>query len=468
MQYSIVNYQSIVDASHSLRFDAEFFHPDYLKVQHQLEAISSHRLIDFQVKIRHPKEIKRNYVDNGVLLFRGQNVRPLSIDLTSNPVYISEEDAERLKENTIYYKNILIMRSGANVGQCAIYLENNNAVSMSDTLIIQSGNLNPFLLTIFLNTKYGKALIERGKYGSAQPHIAPPFLYQIPMPVWDVLPSLIEKTYLLSKELTELSKTRYLEAQTLLLSELNLTDYQPQQELTFVKNFSDIERAERIDADYFQPKYDEIINAIKNYSGGWDTLGNLARLKDKNFNPNPKTEYRYIELANIGSSGEIVGCMVELGQNLPTRARRKATTGDVIVSSIEGSLESIALITEEYDNALCSTGFHVVESDVLNAETLLVLLKSSVGQLQLKKGCSGTILTAINKGEFKKIVLPIIRPEKQIEIQQKVNESFNLRKHAKDLLEHAKRAVEIAIEQDEQTAIDWLDSVSEVAACFSE
>ena len=38
--------------------------------------------------------------------------------------------------------------------------------------------------------------------------------------------------------------------------------------------------------------------------------------------------------------------------------------------------------------------------------------------------------------------------------------SFDLRKHAKDLLEYAKRAVEIAIEQDEQTAIEWLESVS--------
>ncbi len=34
---------------------------------------------------------------------------------------------------------------------------------------------------------------------------------------------------------------------------------------------------------------------------------------------------------------------------------------------------------------------------------------------------------------------------------------INLRKQAKDLLECAKRAVEIAIEQ---TAIDWLESVS--------
>ena len=251
----------------------------------------------------------------------------------------------------------------------------------------------------------------------------------------------------------------YHQAQTLLLTELGLADWQPKHQLTFVKNFSDTKSTERIDADYFQPKYDEIVNAIKNYSGGWDTLDNQVHVKDTNFNPDAETEYKYIELADIGRNGEITDCMMEQGEDLPTRARRKVATGDVIVSSIEGSLGSIALITEEYDRALCSTGFHVVQSDVLNSETLLVLLKSRVGQLQLKKGCSGTILTAINRDEFSRIVVPLIEADKQAEIEQKVSESFNLRNHAEDLLEHAKRAVEVAIEQDEQAAIDWLESV---------
>ncbi len=221
-----------------------------------------------------------------------------------------------------------------------------------------------------------------------------------------------------------------------------------------------MQRVERIDADYFQPKYDNIIRGIKSYLGGWSTVANQVHLKDSSFKPEPEMEYKYIELADIGSSGEIKDCMVEQGQDLPSRARCKVNTGDVIASSVEGSLENIALVTEEYDNALCSTGFHVINSDVLNSETLLVFLKSNIGQLQLKKGCSGTILTAINREEFGRITLPTIRAEKQAEIQQKVVESFNLRKHAKDLLEYAKRAVEIAIEQDEQTAIDWLESVS--------
>ena len=75
--------------------------------------------------------------------------------------------------------------------------------------------------------------------------------------------------------------------------------------------------------------------------------------------------------------------------------------------------------------------------------------------------CSGTILTATNKAEFSKIAIPKIKADKQAEIEQKVDESFNGRKHAKHLLEHAKRAVEIAIEHDEQAAMDWLESVLE-------
>ncbi len=47
---------------------------------------------------------------------------------------------------------------------------------------------------------------------------------------------------------------------------------------------------------------------------------------------------------------------------------------------------------------------------------------------------------------------------KQLEIQQKVTETFSLRKQSKQLLENAKRAVEIAIEQNENKAIQWLES----------
>ena len=116
-------------------------------------------------------------------------------------------------------------------------------------------------------------------------------------------------------------------------------------------------------------------------------------------------------------------------------------------------MPSVALIEEDYDQAVCSTGFHVVRPQLLNPETLMVLLKSPVGQLQLKKECSGTILPAINREALNQIVLPVVEEEVQCRIQKKVAESSSLRQQSKHLLELAKRAVEIAIEQDEQSAM---------------
>ena len=147
---------------------------------------------------------------------------------------------------------------------------------------------------------------------------------------------------------------------------------------------------------------------------------------------------------------------------MPTRARRKVCRNDVIVSSIEGSLSSIALITKEYDNALCSTGFYVVKSDDINSETLLVLLKSHVAQEQLNKGCSGTILPAINKDELGKIILPMVVKKVQAKIHQKITKSFTLRKQSNHLLECAKQAVEMAIERDEKTALQWLKEANPI------
>jgi restriction endonuclease S subunit len=215
----------------------------------------------------------------------------------------------------------------------------------------------------------------------------------------------------------------------------------------------------RLDAEYYQKKYEDYIELISSYSFGSEELQISCNLKDSNFTPNDKTEYKYIELADIGKSGEIKGCTTALGIDLPSRARRKVNTNDVIISSIEGSLESCALVSEEYNNALCSTGFYIINSKKINSETLLVLFKSEPMQKILKQNCSGTILTAINKNEFQKISVPLIDKTIQKLIKEKLEESFHLKKQSEQLLETAKRAVEIAIEQDETAAMGYIAEV---------
>ena len=410
--------------------------------------------------------IKMNEDEIGTKIYRMNEISNMLCD--RNISKYAELNDNQISSFKLKDKDVLFNRTNSKefVGRTGIFRKFSDEDIVFASYLVRINPdpkiVTPEYLTAFLNTKYGIIDIKRrARHSVNQSNVNLEEVKRIEIPLLcNQLQDGITFSFNKAFDLIQASERVYHQARTLLLPELGLSDWQPKQQLTFVKNFSDTERAERIDADYFQPKYDEIVNAIKNYPSGWDTLENLVSFRNPNFRPAAETEYRYIELANIGRTGEINGCMQEQGEDLPSRARCKVAAGDVIVSSIEGSLESIALITEEYDNALCSTGFHVIRSDVLNSETLLVLLKSSIGQLQLKKGCSGTILTAINKDEFSKIAVPKIRAEKQTEIQQKVIESFNLRKRAKGLLEHAKRSVEIAIEQDEQAAIGWLESVS--------
>ncbi|MDE0555774.1 MAG: hypothetical protein OXI24_16275 [Candidatus Poribacteria bacterium] len=453
MQYSIVNYSEVIENT-DFRLSAEYYHPICLEIHRKIKNNGGISFFKCITKFSAGKNLPQ--VKNGNFKFiRTQNIKPILVNDNGMSYTNILDELTEIGE-------LLFVRVGAGVGNSSIVTPNSVNSTVSDNILrIKIRGLNPFFLCCFFNSTVGQTYFSRVFKGTARGLISRENFRDIFIPQFSHgFQSLIEKLCLEADSLHEQSGFKYHEAQTLLLAELGLADWQPKQQLTFVKNFSDTERTGRIDAEYFQPKYDDIVDAIKNYSGSWDTLENLARVKDTNFNPDAEIEYQYIELANIGNSGEITDCMVEHGEDLPTRARRKVAAGDVIVSSIEGSLESIALITEEYDNALCSTGFHVVQSDVLNSKVLLVLLKSIVGQLQLKKGCNGTILTAINKAEFSRIAIPKITEDKQAEVEQKVIEFFNLHNRAKDLLEHAKHAVEIAIEQDEETAINWLESVT--------
>lgn len=223
-----------------------------------------------------------------------------------------------------------------------------------------------------------------------------------------------------------------------------------------IKTFSgSFAKTGRLDAEYYQPKYDKIENMLN----GSEIIKNICTIYDKNYNPSDNKFYKYIELANIGTNGSISGVNIYQGIDLPSRARRKVKAGQVIISSIEGSLKSCSLITDEYDGALCSTGFYVLDSKYINSETLLALFQSEPIQALLKRRCSGTILTAYSKEELLSMPLPSISNKIQREIAEKVQKSFELRREAEQLINIAIKAVEIAIEKDESAAEAYINNV---------
>ncbi|MEO8209269.1 MAG: hypothetical protein ABI840_01810 [bacterium] len=85
-------------------------------------------------------------------------------------------------------------------------------------------------------------------------------------------------------------------------------------------------------------------------------------------------------------------------------------------------------------------------------------MKSKPFQLLLKRSCSGTILTSINKFSFKNLIIPIIKGKIQLKIKEKLFDvNYKITK-SKSLLDTAKQSIEIFIEKNERAALDFIKS----------
>ena len=471
MQVSIVQLSDITNQLNS-RIDAEYWHPFLIKLSCHIRSNSvplgklikdGHRVVYENTKILSKDDIS----NDSPKFLQAADIESPIINIEKSG-YVSNDDWLRYKKGRVIRGEILLEVKG-NVQKVAIVPDDfPEKVLISGTLykFIVNDNVNKYFIVVYLSCRFGQKLKTRLISNIATPFISKSELYEIPIPLLDsVFQNKIEEIYLYLLDLRRKSTKLFEQAKTLLLSELGLTNWQPKHQPTFVKNYSDTQKADRIDAEYYQPKYEEIIKAIKSYSGGWDTLGNLVAIKKcvevgsdqyldegipfvrvSNISPYEITEEKYISEK----------LYAEIDQNQPKK-------GEVLFSK-DGSPGIAHYLNERPRKMIPSSGILRLKarSQKTNNEYLTLVLNSILVKEQINRDVGGSIILHWRPDQVKDTVIPILEEAKQSEIQQKVIESFNLRKQSKHLLESAKRAVEIAIEEDEKTAIDWLkNQVSE-------
>ena len=428
-----------------VRMESEFYNSNTVSYKNTVKAS---QIIDFS-QYGTSKEL--NEMGEGYPVLR---LNEFNYSFISHPdKYCSLLDIDAYHGLQLKKDDVLICRTNGNpkfVGRSAIVPKDYDYAFASYLFRIRPNRkyINSATLVAFLNSKYGRLEIEKYSMVGNQANFSPAKFREISIPVFskDLNDKIEDITYRAFQKL-EMSESLYSEAANNMLECLDLNDFTASSNSCNVKTLKEsfIETG-RLDAEYYQPKYDDILHHIQAYKYGSKNLAEICDIKDENFTPKDDTTYKYVELANIGKYGNITGCSQQKGEDLPSRARRIVSKNDVVISSLEGSLDSCALVEEDYDGALCSTGFYVLKSCVLNSETLLVLFKSPLVKELMRKGCSGTILTAIGRQELERIPIPLIRQEIQEEIAQHVQSSISLRKESQQLLEHAKLTVEGAIQ----------------------
>ena len=138
------------------------------------------------------------------------------------------------------------------------------------------------------------------------------------------------------------------------------------------------------------------------------TLGEVLQ-KTETIDPtkNPNEEFIYLDVSSVNKdTKQIENATVLLGKKAPSRARKLVKTNDVIFATVRPTHSRVALITEEYNNQVCSTGYFVLRTkDFLNNNLVYYFLLTQGFNKQMEKMQKGASYPAVNDSEVKNIFI---------------------------------------------------------------
>lgn len=402
-------------------------------------------------------------MSNGIPFIRIENIKGgFDID-DAELIYISEFDHTRLSNSALKVDDLILSKVGNSIGYFARVDELINECNISENNIgIKLHSLpyerKHYILT-YLNTHYANKLVLRRRSGNAQPKLNVGDLTYIPIPLFSTdLELKISELVMRSKYTIELSKSAYRDAENILLNKLELIEWRIPSKTQSVKKVSEsfIESG-RLDAEYYQPKYDELFTLL----GAYDTktLSEIVNI-EKSIEPGSEAYQTdgipFIRVANLSKFGiadtDVYLSTEEYGDIIRPEK-------DTILLSKDGSV-GIAYKVEKYTNIITSGAIlHLtVKDDSVMPDYLTLVLNSIVVKMQAERDAGGSVIQHWKPSEIEKVIIPILDNEVQVQITEKVQESFALRKECARLLELAKTAVEIAIEHGEDKAMELLCS----------
>ena len=139
---------------------------------------------------------------------------------------------------------------------------------------------------------------------------------------------------------------------------------------------------------------------------GWEVkkLGDVLQ-KTETIDPTkrPNEEFIYLDVSSVNKdTKEIENTTVLMGKDAPSRARKLIRTNDVIFATVRPTHSRVALITEEYNEQVCSTGYFVLRAkNCLNNNLVFYFLLTYSFNKQMETLQKGASYPAVTNTEVK-------------------------------------------------------------------
>lgn len=473
LEVSVLMWREVLSSSYSQRLDSQYFRKEFLGDLYEgnFYYLSEICLIKSGTT---PTDRDEN-LKQGVLLLKTDSIRNDVLSFTSPDdfFFIDEEINQRMKSTQLECSDVLMNIVGATtdvIGRCSLLSFDFPSANITQAIALLRIHsefktiFNQYYLFAFLSSKLGHKQVRRiarqtGQYNMNLQEVGS---FKIPL-VGISFQQVIKELIIKSEQLKIASQTAYSTAENLLLDALGL-DAAAVANLNTptgtvnanVKSFSSsFLSSGRLDAEYYQTKYDRIESIIKAYEGGFACLGNqLISIQTGEYSDGYETingkNIPYIRNTNIKKG--IIEDDVDRYVN-PDDFKAFANQGDILTARV-GAIGSFGLVNHEFagsvysDNVLCLTLNKSLLPDVYT-----LYFNSFPNQVLFEKISGGSVQPLITQTSIKDIVIPILEKELQIIVSKKLQESFILSKESQQLLDLAKRAVEVAIEAGEEQAL---------------
>ena len=480
LEISEVNLSYVLSNNKVFRFDSSYYKKSYLFDENLIRDKENNKLkylVDRLVSFgAYSLNNFISYTETGIPFIRGINMKKGTVDF-SQMIYIDSKANNLLWKPKVTPETILLSMSGT-LGDVAIASKHWNYPINSNQDIAKitcNNKINPYYLYCFLLSKFGQNYIKREARGSVQQHV---FLSQIEsfeIPIFkNTFQEKIQDYIELSENYNLNSQKAYHHAETVLLLTLGLKSFKPSKEKVNIKNFSDsFSQSGRLDAEYYQAKYDELFSIIQKQK--YELLGNLASIK-KSIEPGSMfyddTGIPFLRVADYNKFGitqphkYLSFQYIETNKQLLERLKPKTKT---ILFSKDGSVGNAYMLEKDEDLITSGAILHlrVKNENIVLPQFLTLVLNSIVVKMQAERDSGGSIILHWKPSEIEKVLVPVLDIEIQKQISDRITESFRLKKQSEQLLEIAKTAVEMAIEKNEDEAMEWMEEKIKTIDSFS-
>jgi len=440
----------------AMRLDAEYYQPEYLELVSKIKSQKSKLLKNFSDQVfsgPFGSMLKsESYRDNGIPFIRIGDISDIFIS-RENLVYISEEEHKRIFSTRLDPGDIVLSKIGT-VGRLSVISDDLRQVNISENNIgVRLSVLPPEERTgllFFLLSRYGQSQILRNASGNIQLKLNVADIENINIPIFSKqFEKDLHNFYQKIIELRNRGTKLYQQAGNMLLEELGLEDFDFEKISSSIVNFSDILEAHRMDAEYFQPKYEKLISKIE--SQDHKRLGDLVSVKKgveigaEQYQDEGKL---FIRVSSMGRFEINSSDQKYLSEKLYEELKKdyQPQVGEILLT--KDATPGIAYVLKENVEGIISGGtLRLKLKEEIKAEYLALCLNSIIGQMQAERDAGGSVIAHWKPEQIKNVVIPILPESTQQKISDLVLESHEARKKAKELLESSKRKVEEIIEK---------------------